>query len=421
MPDKRYTFRVKDTTLYLVYSSEDVNWPFGNLHLSGSTNLVGKVFTVTEGEIVSEVEDLGGEAEFPIGQKDGEYFKMSPQTLSTQKPVYIHQSIVDTLEPEDFFVRQPYFERTAGDGSLMGTQNERFIPIFPVFEKMFEEELYVGGEEENSIPVETFKEAIRVLPDRKEVRRYLDARIAHILGEYVTPKRDFDADRERLIARREAQLTSANSTPTLFQETRELKKEIFQIAYNELKEMLEGNPGPVSESEWQDKILDIILLLYPKYVHKEKCVKVAKDQGYGLVDIVLFDAAGFVDLIEVKKPEVNGVGVLRKALYRKNYVPSRELSGAIMQVEKYSFWLSRWGKKGEKELQRKYEAEMPDGMKVKIANPTGIIIFGRDEDFSEEEKQDFEVIKRKYKHVVDVLTYDDLLRRMENILKILEQ
>jgi len=55
MLDKRYTFRVKENTLYLVYSSEDVNWPFGNLHLSGSTCLIGKVFTVTEGEIVNEV------------------------------------------------------------------------------------------------------------------------------------------------------------------------------------------------------------------------------------------------------------------------------------------------------------------------------------------------------------------------------
>jgi hypothetical protein len=285
---------------------------------------------------------------------------------------------------------------------------------------MFDETLHIGGEAENSIPFEVFKKAISVLPDRKEVRRYLDARIVHILGEYVVPERDYDADRERLIAHREAQLTGAVQQKTLFQETKELKKEIFQVAYNELKKMLNDNPETHLESEWQDKILDIILLLYPKYVHKEKSVKIAKDQGYGLVDIMLFDAEGFVDLIEVKKPQVNGVGVLRKALYRKNYVPSRELSGAIMQIEKYSFWLSRWGKKGEKEIQHKYSTVIPDGMKIKIANPTGIIIFGRDGNFNDEEKQDFEVIKRQYKHIVDVLTYDDLLRRIANIIKILE-
>ncbi|MES2749287.1 MAG: Shedu immune nuclease family protein [Patescibacteria group bacterium] len=420
MPEKRYVFRVKENKLYIVYIAEDVTWVFGNLELSGSASLRGKVFTVTGGEILSGVEHLSQEAEFPIGKKEGEYYKISPQILSTQKPIFIHESVIDDFEPEDFFVRQPYFERTAGDGSSIGVQNEKFIPIFPVLEKMFDEVLRIGGEEENSIPLEVFKKAISVLPDRKEVKRYLDARIAHIIGEYITPKRDFDTHHEKLIAHREAQLTRRNLTPTLFQETKELKKEIFQIAYDELKRMLNGNLVTIPESEWQDKILDIILLLYPKYVHKEKSVEVIKDQGYGLVDIMLFDAAGFVDLIEVKKPEVNGVGVLRKALYRKNYVPSRELSGAIMQVEKYSFWLSRWGKKGEEKIQQKYANELPDGMKVKIANPTGIIIFGRDEDFNEEERQDFEVIKRKYKHVVDILTYDDLLRRIANIINILE-
>ena len=59
-------------------------------------------------------------------------------------------------------------------------------------------------------------------------------------------------------------------------------------------------------------------------------------------------------------------------------------------------------------------------MEVQIANPTGIIIFGRGEHFTNEERQDFHVIKRKYKHVADVLTYGDLLRRMENIFRILE-
>jgi hypothetical protein len=165
--------------------------------------------------------------------------------------------------------------------------------------------------------------------------------------------------------------------------------------------------------------MDIILLLYPKYIHKEKSVKVCTDNGHGFVDIMLFDAVGYIDLIEIKKPEVNGVGVLRKTLYRKSYVPSRELSGAIMQVEKYSFWLSRWGKDGEQKLLKKYGANLPNDIKIRIANPTGIIIFGRDNGFNDEERQDFEIIKRKYKHIADIITYDDLLNRLKNIISTL--
>lgn len=423
MPDKRYTFRVKDSNLYLVYSSpEGVSWVFGNLALSSSTSLRGKVFTVTDGEIIHESEELGGEAEFLIGTTEGEYFKIEPLILSTQQPIFIHKSVISQLEPEDFYVRQPYFEMTAGNNSIGGDPKEKYIPIVPILEKMFEGQISIGGEDESSIPVDIFKKAASILPDRKEVRRYLDARIAHILGEYVVPKRNFEADRDRLISTREATLvTDGNQDLSLFEKTKDFKREIFQFAYEELNEMLLAEGQAYSEADWQEKIINIILLLYPKYVHVEKSVRIKKDGGYGFVDLMLFDAGGFVDLIEVKKPIVNDVDILRKSQYRDNYVPSRELSGAIMQIEKYSFWLSRWGKKGENDLQTKFNQKLPEGMQVRIANPVGIIIFGRDKDFNAEQKQDLEIIKRKHKHIVDILTYDDLLRRLKNILIMLNR
>ena len=60
------------------------------------------------------------------------------------------------------------------------------------------------------------------------------------------------------------------------------------------------------------------------------------------------DANGNLDIIEVKKPFDDKI--LRKTPYRDNYIPTSELSGGIMQAEKYIFHLSKWGVKGEKEL-----------------------------------------------------------------------
>ena len=54
-------------------------------------------------------------------------------------------------------------------------------------------------------------------------------------------------------------------------------------------------------------------------------------------------------------------------------------------------------------------------LEVKIVNPTGMIIMGRDNDLTEDQKSDFEVIRRKYRNVVDIITYDDLLRRLKVI------
>jgi hypothetical protein len=45
---------------------------------------------------------------------------------------------------------------------------------------------------------------------------------------------------------------------------------------------------------------------------------------------------------------------------------------------------------------------------------------GRDSNLREDQRQDFEVVKRKYKYIIDIITYDDLLRRLEFIIKQLD-
>jgi hypothetical protein len=54
---------------------------------------------------------------------------------------------------------------------------------------------------------------------------------------------------------------------------------------------------------------------------------------------------------------------------------------------------------------------------IKITNPSGLIIMGRTVGLSEEQIQDFEVIKRKYKNVIDIITYDDLISRLKFTIK----
>ena len=86
-----------------------------------------------------------------------------------------------------------------------------------------------------------------------------------------------------------------------------------------------------------------------------------------------------------------------------------------MQAEKYLFHLSKGGRGAETLINEQYQNDLPDSFEVKITNPKAIIISGRDYEFSDAELFDFEVIKRKYANVVDILTYDDLLRRLKNL------
>ena len=60
------------------------------------------------------------------------------------------------------------------------------------------------------------------------------------------------------------------------------------------------------------------------------------------------------------------------------------------------------------------------GVKIKIVNPQGIIICGRKINFTEQQDLDYEIIKRQYKALTEILTYDELIKRLENTLNILE-
>jgi len=94
----------------------------------------------------------------------------------------------------------------------------------------------------------------------------------------------------------------------------------------------------------------------------------------------------------------------------------RELSGTIMQIEKYVFNLMKSGARGEKKLNDKYKDQMHNGFSIRLMNPKGIIISGRTRNLNTAQKIDLEVVKRKYNNIVDILSYDDLLNRLRNII-----
>ncbi len=131
-------------------------------------------------------------------------------------------------------------------------------------------------------------------------------------------------------------------------------------------------------------------------------------------DLTLVDANGNIDIIKIKKAFTSCL--LSTSKYRYNYTPKKELSGSVMQVEKYLFHLNKWGVEGENQINAKRSSELPSGMQIRVTNPKAMIILGRDNDFIADQKFDFEIIKRKYANIVDIMTYDDLLRRLENII-----
>ena len=154
---------------------------------------------------------------------------------------------------------------------------------------------------------------------------------------------------------------------------------------------------------------------YPKYIAgiREVVIK-GVDRHDKRPDFLLVDANGYIDILEIKKPSVQLL--TRQSSYRNNYVPVRELAGAIQQIEKYIYCLNAWGNTGEDTLKKQLSSFLPDSVLPKIVNPQGILLLGRSNQFSRQQRDDFELIKRQYKHIAEIMTYDDLVQRIDNII-----
>lgn len=111
-----------------------------------------------------------------------------------------------------------------------------------------------------------------------------------------------------------------------------------------------------------------------------------------------------------------GKPIMLPALYRDHHLPMRDLIGAMGQVTHYLRHLNRWGLAGENYLTQLLGSQLPTGFRIRIINPSGIVIMGRSNTLSDAQRREFEVLRRDSKGIVDIITYDDLLARLKAVL-----
>jgi hypothetical protein len=283
---------------------------------------------------------------------------------------------------------------------------EKNISIFKQIAVLVEGDIIIGGNAPSSIPLEEFYSLIENFPTTHEKKLYAQSRISSVLKNYFENVKD--AEKSYIKYRNRKPSNKGTQLIKLFEEY-EVDK--YQTIYDKLSSMLDDEKN-YNETTWQKEIVDILLLLYPKYITVFREVAISADGvKQKFLDYLFIDANGHVDIVEIKQPFDQAIMTRNK--YRDNYIPLRELSGTVMQLEKYIYYLNRWAKIGEKKLTQKYKEELPKGFEIHITNPKGFIIMGRENNLTKAQKNDFEVVKRKYKNVIDILSYDDLLNRLK--------
>lgn len=401
---------MSDELLLLVYrpdNAQDPVWPLKRLRETGEVQL-RKSFRFRVEDLVHPHLDGHGASRKPLerddweldfedeqfafrlGQRVDDYFKIDPRIVGTDHTFFFHREI--RLIPK-------YFIAT------------RDISILKHIDRQVTSDVYVGGPREGSISHHGFLEVLRRFPTTTEMNKYAAARVEAVLRDFLDTKSDAVENYERYLNRRISARPSGLRLTFAQHETAK-----YQTLLERLNEMLAAEAA-YTERQWQKEIVQIIQVIYPKYIHvlEDVAIRDTLNSTSRRLDMMLVDACGHVDVIEIKKPFERSV--LSSREYRDNFVPAKELIGAVMQLEKYLFYLSKWGSAGEQELTRRYGNQLPPELKLKIVNPSGFIILGREREMSLRQREDFEVIKRQYRSIVDVITYDDLLARLRILVE----
>jgi len=129
-------------------------------------------------------------------------------------------------------------------------------------------------------------------------------------------------------------------------------------------------------------------------------------------DFSLVTHDSYIDILEIKKPDTK---LIKLDPSRGNYHADTELSRAIIQVENYIENIT-----AHKDAVRSY---IKDNYKLdlKVVRPRGIILAGNASNLTEQkERDDLRLLAHGLKSIT-IVTYDELLTRLNNYIKVLEE
>jgi len=344
--------------------------------------------------IDDETEYGEDEIVFNVASLVGEFYYFSKDILGTENEFYMHQSV--KIKPQMFV-------------------SQGRISIMRKIDTLVKKDVYIGSQDNPLVnfPINEFEKLIKCFPSTYELKKYANSRIAYILKNHFDGLGNIEADFDVYLRKKTPQKFS-----TIYSEVKPLQKEVLQTVLEKLETMLYGDIEYL-EPDWQPVICDIIRIIYPKYIYAKREFNIGTDGRHQKKpDFLLVDVNGFVDVLEIKKPDK--IRLITNSEYRYNYVADRDLSGAIVQIEKYIYTLNTCDT-ARVRLSKEIQNELSLDIDVKVVNPQGFLLMGRSNELSPPQRDDFEIIKRQYKNIVDIITYDDLILRIKNMLRSLDE
>jgi hypothetical protein len=170
-------------------------------------------------------------------------------------------------------------------------------------------------------------------------------------------------------------------------------------AIKKFEEMMQSN---LVENDWQSWFVKNDWVLGSEFV---RILNERKIDTHNISDYLMQAYDGFLDIIEIKRPE----GKLKFWATSKDHdnpIPSSDLIKAITQATKYIYEVEREAN-SVKFLERVNY--------VKTIKPRCVLIFGRSDNWIDNEKEAFRILNASY-HNISIMTYDHVLSRAKRIV-----
>jgi hypothetical protein len=173
----------------------------------------------------------------------------------------------------------------------------------------------------------------------------------------------------------------------------------------------EGISSGHGESWWQTYIRKNILIIQQGYIKAIDRMNIAIGNTK-FPDFSLITHDSYLDILEIKRPNTP---LLKLDGSRGNYYWDTEVAKAIIQVENYISNVSKHA-----DTVRSYLLDNHQ-IKLQVLRPRGIILVGDARTFTlQKEKDDLRLLSQSLKNI-SLVTYDELLTRLTNYIKVLEE
>ncbi len=171
-------------------------------------------------------------------------------------------------------------------------------------------------------------------------------------------------------------------------------------AVEKFEEMLRND---LTEHDWQKWFQENSWVIGTEYV---RVLDERSIDTNNITDFLMEAYDGFLDILEIKRPDGN-LKFWTNTKDHNNYVPTQDLVKAITQASKYIYEVEREAN-SLKFLERVGA--------VKTIKPRCVLIYGRSDDWNEEQKESFRILNSNY-HDLNIMTYDHVLQRAKRMIK----